>query len=57
MKTAELKRLIVANGATFKCQGTNHEKWINKSGEIFTVPRHRNIKDNLARAIIKQSKA
>jgi predicted RNA binding protein YcfA (HicA-like mRNA interferase family) len=55
MKTAELKRLLVQNGARFWKQGRGHERWIGKNGNLFTVPRHRNISDDFAKVILKQA--
>lgn len=40
MKYSELKRLLKKNGCKFRDNGTNHENWIGKSGNVFQVPRH-----------------
>lgn len=33
--------------------GTNHEKWKHPDGRVVTIPRHREIKENLAKGIRK----
>ncbi|WP_113744205.1 type II toxin-antitoxin system HicA family toxin [Anaerobiospirillum thomasii] len=55
MNALKLKKLIKQNGATFYQQGANHELWLSKSGKIIPIPRHREINENTAKGIIKQS--
>lgn len=52
MKTAELKRELTALGAVFQ-EGKRHTKvWVGKRQT--TIPRHKEIPDQLAKLIKKQ---
>ena len=54
IKKKDLEKAVWENGARpFK--GTKHDKWYSKNGYMFTIPRHREIDDVLAKQIIKQS--
>ena len=55
MKRRVLIKKIKAEGAEFVRQGGGHEVWESLNGFPFTVPRHNEIKENLAKAIIKQA--
>ena len=53
MKRKDLIKLLENNGWYLKRNGANHDIYTNgKSTE--TVPRHSEIKENLAKAIIKR---
>ena len=52
MKKRDLENLLRKNGWE-KVGGTKHEKWI-KGDETETLPRHNEISENLAKAIIKR---
>lgn len=52
-KRAEFIRLLERNGWYLKRNGGGHDIYTN-GNETETVPRHKEIKENLARAIIKR---
>ncbi len=50
MKRSELERKLRIAGCYLKGEGRSHSLWINpKSGVIEAVPRHREIKEPLAK--------
>ena len=53
MKTKDLIELLERNGWKFKRHGANHDIYI-KGMERESVPRHSEVKENLAKAIIKR---
>ena len=53
MKNKDFIKLLVRNGWRFKRHGGKHDLYI-KGGERESVPRHKEIDDDLARAIIKR---
>ncbi len=53
MKTKDLIKLLESNGWEFKRHGSEHDIYI-KGSERESVPRHNEIKENLANAIIKR---
>lgn len=53
MKTKDLIKLLESNGWRFKRHGSDHDIYI-KGGERESVPRHNEIKENLAKSIIKR---
>ena len=54
MKRAEIVRLLRAAGCVLLREGRKHSVYVQAvSGRISTVPRHREIHDNLARKILK----
>ena len=53
MKTKDLIKLLESNGWKFKRHGSDHDVYI-KGAERESVPRHKEIKENLAKAIIKR---
>lgn len=56
MKRADLIRQIVALGAVFVREGGNHSLYKNaRTGDAISVPRHTEIKEHLARKIIKDA--
>ena len=55
MKRLDLIRIIEKNGAFFVRHGSDHDWYKNQeTGKTDAVPRHRNIKDVLAKKIIKR---
>lgn len=53
MKTKDFIELLEKNGWKLKRHGSNHDIYI-KGGERESVPRHREIDEKLAKAIIKR---
>ena len=53
MKTKELIIMLKRNGWKFKRHGSNHDIYV-KGKERESVVRHREIDDDLAKAIIKR---
>ena len=55
MKRLDLIRIIEKNGAVFVRHGGNHDWYKNyKTGKAEAIPRHREIKEQLAKKIIKR---
>jgi len=58
MKRRDLERKLRIAGCYLKREGSSHALWINpKSGVIETIPRHKDIKEPLARKILKNLNA
>ncbi|NOZ94245.1 MAG: type II toxin-antitoxin system HicA family toxin [Acidobacteria bacterium] len=54
MKRRELERKLRIAGCYLKREGRSHSLWINpRTGAIEAVPRHNEIKEPLARKILK----
>ena len=53
MKTKDLIKLLKKNGWKFKRHGADHDVY-TKGTERESVPRHKEIKENLAKSIIKR---
>jgi len=54
MKRTDLERKLRIAGCYLKREGRLHSLWINpKTGAIEAVPRHNEIKEPLARKILK----
>ena len=53
MKRADLIRLLKRNGWILKRNGANHDIYTNGK-ESETIPRHNEINENLAMAIIRR---
>ncbi|AEF85843.1 conserved domain protein [Treponema primitia ZAS-2] len=54
MKRADLIKKISKLGAVLERHGANHDWYVNhKTGAVQAVPRHNEIKEPLAKAIIK----
>lgn len=54
MKRRDLERRLRIAGCYLKREGAAHSIWLNpKTGVTETVPRHNEIKENLARKILK----
>jgi len=54
MKRKKLLRMLRLAGCYLKREGKSHSLWINpNTGVVETVPRHKEIKDPLARKICK----
>lgn len=53
-KRRDLVKLLESNG--FECRGgTNHDRFVHPDGRFTEVPRHREIKDQMAKVIKKQA--
>ena len=58
MKRRDLERKLRIAGCYLKREGATHSLWINpKNGAIETVPRHNEIKEPLAKRILKNLNA
>lgn len=58
MKRRDLERRLRIAGCFLKREGANHSIWINpKNGVTEIVPRHSEIKEPLARKILKRMDA
>ncbi|MFC1495692.1 type II toxin-antitoxin system HicA family toxin [Thermodesulfobacteriota bacterium] len=58
MKRIDLERKLRIAGCYLKREGASHSLWINpKTGVIETIPRHKEIKESLARKILKSMNA
>ncbi|MBT3256591.1 MAG: type II toxin-antitoxin system HicA family toxin [Deltaproteobacteria bacterium] len=58
MKRRDLERGLRIAGCYLKREGASHSLWINpKNGTIETVPRHSEIKEPLAKKILKNLNA
>lgn len=54
MKRRELLRHLRAQGCEFLREGGNHTAYVNRAArKVSTVPRHREVNDDLARKICK----
>lgn len=54
MKRRDLERKLRIAGCFLKREGSSHSLWINpKSGTVEAVPRHTEIKEPLAKKILK----
>jgi len=55
MKRTDLERKLRVAGCYLKREGGSHSLWINpKTGIIEAVPRHQEIKEPLARKILRR---
>jgi mRNA interferase HicA len=54
VKHADLVRLLRENGCKLQRDCGKHAVWVNPSGTVSAVPRHKEIKKNTAKAICKQ---
>jgi mRNA interferase HicA len=58
MKRRQLEKRLRIAGCFLKREGSSHSLWINpKTGIIEAVPRHTEIKEPLARKILKSLNA
>jgi len=58
MKRKELEKRLRIAGCYLKREGSSHSLWMNpKTGTIEAVPRHNDIKEPLARKILKSLNA
>ena len=54
MKRLDLERKLRIAGCYLKREGGSHSLWINpKNGVVEAIPRHKEIKEPLARKILK----
>jgi predicted RNA binding protein YcfA (HicA-like mRNA interferase family) len=56
MKKRDLEMELKSLGWFLKKQGGNHEIWENGRGDMQPIPRHNEIKEHLAKAIIKAAR-
>lgn len=56
MKRKDLEKFLKENGWQTEREGGNHTIW-SKSGISLPVPRHKEIKENTAKSIIKQARS
>jgi mRNA interferase HicA len=55
VKRVDLEKYLKTQGCALDREGANHSWWVNGNGSRRSpVPRHREIKPNLAKAICKQ---
>ncbi|MCD6533316.1 MAG: type II toxin-antitoxin system HicA family toxin [Deltaproteobacteria bacterium] len=58
MKLRDLERKLRIAGCYLKREGGSHSLWINpKNGAIEAIPRHKEIKEPLAKKILKNLNA
>ena len=58
MKRRDLERRLRIAGCYLKREGASHSLWINpKNGVVEAIPRHKEIKEPLARKILKSLNA
>ena len=58
MKRRDLERKLRMAGCYLKREGASHSLWINpNNGVVEAVPRHKEIKEPLARKILKNLSA
>ena len=58
MKRRDLERKLRMAGCYLKREGASHSLWINpNNGVVEAVPRHKEIKEPLARKILKNLNA
>ncbi len=55
MKRRLLEKQLRLKGASFLCHGANHDIWKSAKGEKLLIPRHNEIKDLLADAILAKA--
>jgi mRNA interferase HicA len=58
MKRKELEKKLRQAGCYLKREGASHSLWINpQSATVEAIPRHREIKESLAKKILKNLNA
>ncbi len=58
MKRKELERQLRRAGCVLKREGASHSLWVNpRTGVMEAVPRHQEIKELLARKILRSLEA
>ena len=58
MKRKDLERKLRVAGCYLKREGASHSLWINpKTGVVEAIPRHKEIKERLAKKILKRLNA
>ncbi len=55
MKKKDLCKKLKGLGAKLIRQGKSHEVWESGAGNIFTVPRHKEVNENTAKQILDQA--
>jgi predicted RNA binding protein YcfA (HicA-like mRNA interferase family) len=56
MKRKDLEKFLKGQGWIFEREGGNHAIW-SKSGVSLPMPRHKEIKENTAKSIMKQARS
>lgn len=58
MKKTELEKKLRIAGCYLKREGASHSLWVNpKTGVLEAIPRHKEIKEPLAKKILKSLNA
>lgn len=55
MKRKKLEKALSELGCKFLRHGGEHDIWVSSSGKKFSVPRHPDINELLAKSIIKKA--
>ena len=54
MKRRDLERKLRIGGCYLKREGSSHSLWVNpKNGVVEAIPRHKEIKEPLAKKVLK----
>ncbi|MBY0584428.1 type II toxin-antitoxin system HicA family toxin [Murdochiella sp. Marseille-P8839] len=56
MKRRDIEKELKKLGFVFVDNGGNHDLFMNEKGIKISVPRHREIKENTAKTILKMAK-
>lgn len=55
MKRKVLEKTLKEQGAQLLSHSGSHDRWVSKTGKFLWIPRHRDVNDFTAKAIIKQA--
>lgn len=55
MKKKNLIKQLKQKGAEFVRHGGSHELWKSRNGYLFSIPRHNEIGERLAKTILRQA--
>ncbi len=55
MKRKVLEKTLKELGCQFLSHSGNHDRWVTKNGKFLWIPRHADINEFTAKAIIKQA--
>lgn len=55
MKRKVLEKTLEEHGARFLSHSGSHDRWVSKAGKFLWIPRHNDVNDFTAKAIIKQA--
>ena len=56
MKRRQLERQLTGRGAVFHRHGARHDIWRLANGRLVAIPRHTEINEHTARAILGKAK-